>query len=445
MGDAAELIARGRRQLAAGNAVSAVEALERAAAALPRSADILCDLALARHRSGDPDGAVAACAEALALEPEHGPARLNLACVLRELDRLEECIVHADRAEATGMATGDQGLAADARFNRGLARLGLGLIAEGWADWEARLAQPIWTRFDPSRRWQGEPLAGRRLVVRREQGIGDELFFATCYPALLRRTSGPGGGPVVIECDIRLAGPLGRALPGAALHGIDTVAGRGAALAGRPTPPSAMRAPAGDLWVAAGSLPFLLGQPAFNQPPAPLMAPLAEPAARWKRRLAALPGSGPVVGLCWRTSMAAPRRDRLQARVEDLAAILRLPEIRPVVLQIAPRPEELARAAELAGRPLETFPELDLADDFEQALALVSALDLVVSVGTWIVPLAGMAGTPAWYLAALRDYWTLGTERVPWFAATRRYGASGGTFAAAAARLAADLARGAGR
>lgn len=442
MGDPAELIARGRRQLEAGNAMAAVESLERAAHAVQPSADILCDLALARHRSGDPEGAVAACVEALALDPDHGPARLNLACILRELDRLEECVVHADRAEATALAAGDPGLAADARFNRGLARLGLGLIAEGWGDWDARLSQPLWTRFDPAGRWRGERLAGRRLVVRREQGIGDELFFATCYPALLRRLSGPGGGPVLIECDARLHGPLTRALPGAALHSIDTVAGRGAALVGRPVPPSAMRAPAGDLWVAAGSLPGLLGLPFGHSPTKPLLEPLAESARYWRQRLAALPGAGPVVGLCWRTSMHAPRRDRLQASIDDLAPILRQPGLRLVSLQIAPRPEELARAAALAGRPIETFPELDLANDFEQALALAAAIDLVVSVGTWAVPLAGVAGTPAWYLAALRDYWTLGTETIPWFARTRRYGASEGAFARAAARMAEDIGRG---
>jgi hypothetical protein len=422
--------------------MTAVEHLERAAGALPPSADILCDLALARHRSGDPERAVAACVEALTLDPEHGPARLNLACILRELDRLEECIVHAERAAATGLMAGDLALAADARFNRGLARLGLGLIAEGWEDWDARLSQPIWTRFDPAKRWHGERLAGRRLVVRREQGIGDELFFATCYPELLRRTSGFGGGPVLVECDARLLGPLGRALPAAELHSIDTVAGRGAALAGRPTPPSAMRAPAGDRWVAAGSLPGLLGLPSMGKAPKPLFFPLPDPAKRWKQRLAALPGSGPAIGLCWRTSMLGPRRDRLQAVIDDLAPILRQPSIRLVSLQIAPRPEELARVAALAGRPIESFPELDLADDFEQALALVFALDLVISVGTWIVPLAGVAGTPAWYLAALRDYWTLGSETIPWFAGMRRYGASEGAFARAAARMAEDIGSG---
>lgn len=439
MEDAAALIARGRRLLGQGNAMSAAHHLERGAAAAPPSADLLCDLAIARHRCGDAEGAARACAEALALDPGHGPARLNLSCILRELDRLEEAVGHASSAEATGIAAGDVGLTADARFNRGIARLGLGRLAEGWRDWDARLEQPIWTRFDPARRWTGAPLAGRRLVVRREQGIGDELFFATTYPELLRRAA---GSPVVIECDARLLGALSRALPGAALHAIDTVAGRGAALAGRPTPPGAARAPAGDLWVAAGSLPGIFGQPLPARPVSPLFSPLPELAARWRQRLAALPGSGPIVGLCWRSSMAAPRRDRLQAAIDDLAPILRRPDIRPVGLQLAVRPDEVERIAAIAGRPIETFPDLDLGNDFEQALALVAALDLAISVGTWIAPLAGTVGTPVWYLAALADYWTLGTDTIPWFARARRYAASGGDYASAAARAAADLARG---
>ncbi|MCC7046958.1 MAG: tetratricopeptide repeat protein [Alphaproteobacteria bacterium] len=419
--------------------MAASDSLDLAIAHGAASADALCDLAVGHHRNGEPERAVAACIEALALAPDHGPARLNLACILRELDRLEEAVAHASRAEAVGLARGDRGLVADARFNRGLARLGLGELAEGWADWDARLSQPQWLRFDPARRWNGEPLAGRRLVVRREQGIGDELVFATCYRALLERCAGPEGGPVLFECDLRIEAALARALPGAALHGIDTVAGRAAAQAGRTVPPSARRAPEGDLWVAAGSLPGLVGRPIDLAPDGALLAPLPALATHWRQRVDALPSAGPVVGLCWRSSMAGNRRDRLQAAIGDLAPLLRLPGIRPVGLQIAPRPEELAEAEALAGRKLETFADLDLANDFEQALALVAACDLVIAVGTWIVPLAGMAGTPAWYLMPLRDYWTVGTETIPWFDDTRCYDAREGRFADAAARMAQDI------
>lgn len=429
---------------AAATIMAATDKLGLATGATQASADALCDRAVERHRDGEPERAVAACVEALAIDPGHGPARLNLACILRELDRLEEAVVHATRAEAVGLARGDQGLVVDARFNRGLARLGLGELAEGWADWNARLGQPQWTRFDPARRWNGEPLAGRRLVVRREQGIGDELFFATCYKALLRRCGGPGGGPVAIECDLRIQAALARALlgvalPDVALHGIDTVAGRAAAQSGLPLPAGARRAPEGDLWVAAGSLPGLLGRPVDLPPDGALLAPLPALATRWRQRLDALPGAGPVVGLCWRSSMASGRRDRLQAAIGDLAPLLQLPDIRPAGLQIGPRPGELAEAEALAGRKLETFPELDLANDFEQALALVAACDLVIAVGTWIVPLAGMVGTPVWYLMPLRDYWTVGTDTIPWFDDMRCYDAREGRFADAAARMAQDF------
>lgn len=432
MGEAAELIAHGRRQLAAGQAMEAAAALESATAIEPVSADVFCDLAIAHHRAGDPGRAVAACREALARAPDHAAANLNLACILRELDRLGEAVAHADRAERIALATGDDGLLADARFNRGLARLGLGQVDAGWQDWDGRLAQPLWTRFDPARRWTGQPLDGRSLVVRREQGIGDELFFATCYPEVLRRAS---GSPVVIEADARLASALARALPGATLHPIDTVAGREAALAGRPAPASAARAPQGDLWVAAGSLPGLLGLPDTSTP---LLTPLPELRQRWTERLAALPGHGPVIGLCWRSSQASARRDRFQAGIEQMAPLLRLEGIRCVSLQIGLTDRERA----LAGASLHHFPDLDLANDLDQALALASALDLVVSVGTWIVPLAGMVGTPAWYLSALRDFWTLGQDTIPWFRGMRVLPTADGDFTASATEAAQAIAAG---
>lgn len=432
MGEAAELIAQGRRQLAAGQAMEAAAALASATEIEPVSADVFCDLAIAHHRAGDSLRAVAACREALALTPDHAAANLNLACILRELDRLNEAVAHADRAERIALQTGDGPLLADACFNRGLAKLGLGQLEAGWQDWDGRLAQPLWTRFDPARRWTGRKLDGRTLVVRREQGIGDELFFATCYPELMRRAA---GSSVVIEADSRLALALARALPGATLHAIDTVAGREAAMAGRPAPASAARAPMSDLWVAAGSLPGLLGLP---DPSVPLLTPLPELRQRWIERLTALPGTGPVIGLCWRSSQTSARRDRFQAGIEQMAPLLRQDGIRLVGLQIGLTDRERA----LAGNKLHHFADIDLANDLEQALALVSALDLVVSVGTWIVPLAGTVGTPAWYLSALRDFWTLGQDTIPWFRGMRVLPTTEGDFTASAAVAAQAIAAG---
>ncbi len=432
MGEAAELVALGRRQLAAGQAMEAAAALSSAAEIEPVSADVFCDLAIAHHRAGDAARAMAACHEALARDPDHPATTLNIACILRELDRLDEAVAHADRAERIALAAGDSGLLADARFNRGLAKLGLGQVADGWRDWDGRLAQPMWTRFDSARRWQGEPLDGRTLVVRREQGIGDELIFATCYPALLRCAA---GSPVVIECDARLAPSLARTLPGATLHPIDTVAGRAAATAGRPAPASAQRAPAGDCWVAAGSLPGLLGMPDVSQP---LLTPRPDLVPHWKKRVASLPGTGPAIGLCWRSSQLGARRDRFQATIEQMAPLLRQDSIRLVGLQIGVTDQERA----IAGGRLHCFDDLDLANDLEQALALIASVDLVVSVGTWIVPMAGMVGIPAWYLAGLRDFWTLGTDTIPWFKDMRVLPTADGDYKTSAARAAERIAAG---
>lgn len=406
------------------------------------SADAWCDRALARHLAGDGAGAEAACRRALALDPAHAAARLNLACILREMDRLEEATLQAEAVIDLARLRGDAALLADGRFNRALALLGLGRLEPAWTDYDARLALPPWNRFPAEARWRGDALAGRRLVVRREQGIGDELMFALLYPKLARRTHGQDGSAVTIECDARLTAPLARSLPGIAFHPIDTVAGRQAAAAGLPAPTGARRAPADGPWIAAGSLPGLIGlpDPARNDD-SPLLAPLPELAARWRDRLAALPGTGRLIGLCWRTSLRTARRDRLQASIGDLEPLLALQDARFVALQIGAEPAEFAELSRIAGRPVASFPDLDLANDLEQAIALVAGLDLVASVGTWIVPLAGAVGTRACYLAALRDYWTLGTDTIPWFAKAHVYRANPDCRAAAAA-LAADIAVG---
>jgi hypothetical protein len=114
-------------------------------------------------------------------------ARQNLGNALRALGRLQE-------AEAEYRAVLDlQPLQADAAVQLGATRLMRGDFS-GWDDYEWRywssesLAGSLpWPM--PLPKWDGGDLAGRTIHLYGEQGIGDEIMFASCVADVARRTA----------------------------------------------------------------------------------------------------------------------------------------------------------------------------------------------------------------------------------------------------------------
>ena len=103
----------------------------------------------------------------------------------------------------------------EARLNRALARLKLGRFAEAWPDYEARkCARGNYVpRALPLPEWQGQPLRDRRLLIYAEQGIGDQIMFASCVPDVLTQA-----GSCMIECAPQLVPLFRRSFPSATVE-----------------------------------------------------------------------------------------------------------------------------------------------------------------------------------------------------------------------------------
>jgi len=363
--------------------------LAKAIAALPDRADLRFRLGTVLNRQGRGAEAVDCFVQAIALEPKVAPFHVNHGIALRQAGRLAESVAAFDRALA--LKPGDP----LAHWNRGLSLLGLGRLAEGWADYEHRLRLPSAPRPVSLAPWDGQ--ARDKVLVRREQGLGDELLFANCLPDLLQATAGAS-----IECDQRLATLYRRSFPVARIVPVRRPQ------PGQPDPP----AEPGDSrsWVALGSLPgrFRRAMDAFPATGGYLKADPTK-IAWWREFLGGL-GPGRKIGLCWRSSQVGGARDQRYARIEELAALFALPDVKFVSLQLNLAPAERA----VAGGGLHEAPDLDLRDDIDGVAALVAALDRVVTIDSWILSLAGALGVETRFLASHRDWATLGTDRMPW-------------------------------
>jgi tetratricopeptide (TPR) repeat protein len=406
-GEAATLRAAFDRLLAADDCDGALALVQAAAAAAPGDYEACLLAGRARQKLHDLDGARAAFEEALRRRGDDAELHDFLGQLHQELGRLPQAIAAYERALA--LRPGH----APAAFHLAMARLLAGDYARGWDGYELRLqaAAPATGVAAALPRWDGAPLAGRRLFVSREQGLGDEIMFGSILPQLARDAA-RDGGRCVVECDPRLQPLLARSIPEVAFVG---------SLPGGGVPAQALPAPV-DCAIEAGSLPrhYRRARDDFPRHEGYLRADPRSVAA-WRERLAAL-GPGLKLGLAWTGGVRKTRRALRSLPLEALLPLLRVPGVRFVSLQYtADAPGEVEALRARHGVAVEHWPEA--IDDVEQTAALVCALDLVVSVCTTLVHLAGALGRPAWVMVPLGPEWRYGAAgaTMPWYPSVRLF------------------------
>jgi hypothetical protein len=273
--------------------------------------------------------------------------------------------------------------------------LRLGHFPAGWPHHEYRWKLPRMPlyRHRSLPPWTGaEPVAGRRLLVWSEQGFGDTVQFCRYVPILAQ-----SGAQVVLEVQPELKGLL------ETLAGWTELIGDGEPL------------PACDLQVPLLSLPLAFGTQLSTIPSVlPYLRPDASKVAQWRQRL------GEVGGL--RVGIACSGSTR---HLNDRNRTMRLQQFAPlydkaqlVLLQKDVRVED---ELELREAPI-LDPRAQLAD-FSDTAALIECLDLVISVDTAVVHVAGALGKPVWVLLSTDADWRWMLERseTPWYPTARLF------------------------
>jgi tetratricopeptide (TPR) repeat protein len=375
-----------------GRFAEALPLVERSRARRPQEAEFHNNAGLLYTALDRIDDAVAAYRDALAQRPDHVTALNNLGLALAQRNDLDGAIDAYRRARAVAPDF------AEARWNLAIALLARGDFAEGWREYDARLdltplAGAPWRAIHP--RYAGEPLAGRTLLLRAEQGLGDALQFIRYAQDFAAR-----GARVVVQVPDPLVALCATA-PGAA------------ASVGASAP-----APDADFELPLLSVGAVLGLDAASIARAtPYLA--ADPArvAHWRAIVRARPARLHA-GLSWAGNPQHANDRRRSVALARLAPLLALEDVAWYSLQ------HVDGEAEVAGVPeASRLVELEARHDFDDKAALVSALDVVVSVDTSNAHLAGALDVPlCLMLPHAADWrWGVATTTTAWYPSARLY------------------------
>ncbi|HTN12433.1 MAG TPA: tetratricopeptide repeat-containing glycosyltransferase family protein [Acetobacteraceae bacterium] len=363
-----------------------------------------------------PAAAEAYLREAVACAPTLAAAHASLGAALTEAGSLPQAIAACDQAIA--LAPADP----VAHWHRATAHLLNGDFAAGWADFEWRKQHP---RFAadfpplPGPAWDGTPLAGRSLLLRAEQGLGDTIQFARFLPGLAAQNGAAQGGRVILACRpaaLPALAPLLAQLP------IELAASDAA--------------PAADCHADLGSLPHLLAVRPATIPGATgyLRADPARMAHWWPEA-----DGFARVGLVWAGNPAHRNDARRSLPPSAVAAILAAaeaaPRLRFASLQKGPRAIEATTRYGLADHSAALT-------DFAATAAAIARLDLVITVDSAVAHLAGAMAKPTWLLLPFApDWrWLLNRSDTPWYTSLRLFRQTApGDWSSVAARVAAAL------
>jgi hypothetical protein len=367
---------------------AAVACQRRAVELGPNRTDFLNNLGNALYDNGDLEESLAVRRRVAEAAPgEAGPLQY-VATSLRALNRYDEAIAVCSRGLAIDPAHNEL------KLQKAMAELAVGDYPAGFADFEARwqgdeitkptIAEPEWDGSDP---------AGKTILVMPEQGFGDTVLMARFLPALAAR-----GARVILACKPPLL-RLFQKLEG--VIGLAEIGGR--------KPPI-------DLWVSMMSLPRHLGLTLDMIPP-PARLHVPEDSVARARAILAPFRDRLKVGVLWSGSVTYRANHKRSFAADRFYALASIPGVQLFSLYKGPLLDGF-RASGL----LSVVIDAGGSDrDFADSAALMQGLDLVVSMDSAIVHIAGSLGLPVWNLLHFSAYWLYAPfpDHTPWYPSMR--------------------------
>lgn len=400
----------------------AIACYRKAVALRPEYAEAHNNLAILLHQSGSEEEAAAHYEAFFRLAPDDNNACYNLARLLEEGGRTQEAIdaygkllerqphhlnARTNAANCRFMLGDTTGAIAEleavleqdpehveAHWNLSLALLRSGDLAKGFQEYEWRFRQwPALGRSFDRPRWDGGGLSGRRILLHVEQGMGDAIQFIRYAEAAKRQ-----GGYVLLECPQSLV----RLFEG--MPWIDEIVDRGSEL-----PPFDCHAP-------VMSLPHITETSTATHPVGASYLKVDEALLRhWRERVAAAAGAGDLrVGLAWAGNPQQKNNSWRSLPPAELAALDGIEGVSFFSLQ---------KGAAVDGLLPKMSPLAQGFEDFADMAAVMSQLDLVITVDTSVAHVAGALARPCWTLLCHAADWRWFESRddSPWYPTMRLF------------------------
>lgn len=374
----------------------AADLIAAALAINPNFADAHSNLGVVYFDQGRFDEAAACYERAMTLNPDYADPHNNMGVLYQSLGRLEDAAASYRNAIAINPDY------AEAHNNLATVLLLSGNFEEGWLEfaWRWKISQfsNASRKFDAPC-WEGESLAGKKILVWEEQGVGESLLFAGLIPELVQQ-----GAEVCVECDPRLVPLFVRSFPETAC--VPAATGK---------QDFDCHAPLADLghWLRPDAASFL-------SPGAYLAADRERSAVLRSRYLEK--GGDLLVGLAW-ISKSPHYAEKKSMTLADLGPVLGIPGITFVDLQYGDTGDERAQFTDRTGIDIIHDDGVDQMTDLDAFAAQVAALDLVVTISNTTAHMAGGLGVetllmldtvPIWY-------WQMEREDSPWYPLLRLF------------------------
>ncbi|XWK91332.1 MAG: tetratricopeptide repeat-containing glycosyltransferase family protein [Phormidium sp.] len=346
------------------------------------------NLGTAFNSQGNLAAALACFEQGLILEANNAESHYNLATFYQEQRFYEKALACCDRAIEI------EPNYADAYWSRSLILLRLGDFKRGFLEYEWR-----WRRKENKPRilskpiWDGSNLTGKTILLQAEQGMGDLIQFIRYVPLLVKL-----GGCVVVECHP----PLVRLLKSVA--DIEKVVAIGETL------------PEFDVYIPLLSLPRILGTTLET---IPAEIPYLKPVESLSLKAEMPPSNCLKVGLVWAGNPEHPSDRQRSTSLDNFLPLFNLKHITFYSLQKGAKSAEINEIT----CPVNLLDLSNKINDFADTSAVISQVDLVITVDTSVAHLAGALGKRVWVLLCYNADWRWMTEREdsPWYPTMRLF------------------------
>ncbi|MCB2107928.1 MAG: tetratricopeptide repeat protein [Rhodobacteraceae bacterium] len=393
----------GHAQINGGRGAEAASSFQKSLALDPNQAEVWSDLGARQIAAERFEDAGKAFEKAISLGHATPETFKNLS-IARDWSGDDEGMLNALR-RAVGMAQNE----AAARQSLGAALLGCGRLSDGWGEYRQRFDNPDhkgWHRGIRLPRFDGKTLAGQRVLIWSDQGLGDQILVAGLLPGATAAAE-----HIVFACEPRLRPVIERSFPG--LRVVSLTELHTGKIDLRDVTTQASISELGPVLRSDLS--------SFKTHTGYLRADAGRSAAL-KQKYDQMPGKGPVVGISWQ-SVNDQAGAHKTISLSDWGPILNLSNARFVSLQYGDIATDVAAANQKFGCEILIDRSIDAITDVDAFAAQVAAMDVVISTSNTTVHMAGALNIPTLCLTPRVEgrpwYWFKRQDHSPWYPSVR--------------------------